>query len=70
MQKLCVSYIFECNSSDPHYGGNRKYQSNTFFSYSSLNDNAVEGILRYAESTGKDVQIFDGNLLETLIVNE
>lgn len=38
-----------------------------FFSYSSLNDNAVEGILRYAESTGKDVQIFDGNLLETLI---
>lgn len=38
-----------------------------FFSYSSLNDNAIEGILRYAESTGKDVQIFDGNLLEALI---
>lgn len=38
-----------------------------FFSYSFLNDNAVEGILRYAESTGKDVQIFDGNLLESLI---
>lgn len=38
-----------------------------FFSYSSLNDNAIEGILRYAESTGKDVQVFDGNLLEALI---
>lgn len=38
-----------------------------FFSYSALNDNAVEGILRYAESTKKDIQIFDGNLLEALI---
>lgn len=38
-----------------------------FFSYSLLNDNAVEGILHYAESTGKDVQIFDGSLLESLI---
>jgi len=38
-----------------------------FFSYSALNDNAVEAILRYAESTGKTIHIFDGNLLEALI---
>lgn len=38
-----------------------------FFSYSPLNENAIEGILRYSELTGKDVKIFDGNLLESLI---
>ena len=39
-----------------------------FFSYSKLNDNAIEGILRYAESSKKKVNIFDGILLENLII--
>lgn len=38
------------------------------FSYSKLNDNAIEGILRYAESSKKKVNIFDGILLENLII--
>lgn len=38
-----------------------------FFSYSPLNDNAIEGILRYSEATQKDVKVYDGNLLESLI---
>ncbi len=38
-----------------------------FFSYSSLNDNAVEGILRYSKRFKKSVKIFDGNMLESLI---
>ena len=38
-----------------------------FFSYSSLNDNAIESILRYAAFTGKVVKIYDGSLLESLI---
>lgn len=38
-----------------------------FFSYSPLNDNAVDGILRYAETTKKTIRLFDGNLLESLI---
>lgn len=39
-----------------------------FFSYSKLNDNAIEGILRYAESSKKKVNIFDGILLDNLII--
>lgn len=39
-----------------------------FYSYSKLNDNAIEGILRYAESSGKKVNIFDGILLDNLII--
>lgn len=38
-----------------------------FFSYSPLNDNAIEGLLRYSESANKTIKIFDGNLLEALI---
>ena len=38
-----------------------------FFSYSPLNDNAIEGLLRYSEATQKDVKVYDGNLLESLI---
>jgi len=38
-----------------------------FFSYSPLNDNAIESILRYSKSSNKTVKIFDGNLLESLI---
>ena len=38
-----------------------------FFSYSSLNDNDIENILRYAVFTGKVVKIYDGSLLESLI---
>ena len=39
-----------------------------FFSYSKLNDNAIEGILRYAELSKKKVNIFDGALLDNLII--
>lgn len=39
-----------------------------FYSYSQLNDNAIEGILRYAESSKKKVSIFDGTLLDNLII--
>ena len=38
-----------------------------FFSYSPLNDNAIEGLLNYSEREGRKVQIFDGTLLEHLI---
>ena len=38
-----------------------------FFSYSSLNDNAVEGLLQYAKTSKKSIKIFDGNRLESLI---
>lgn len=39
-----------------------------FFSYSQLNDNAIEGILRYAALSKKKVNIFDGVLLDNLII--
>lgn len=45
-----------------------KIQCIYFFSYSKLNDNAIEGILRYAESSKKKVKIFDGILLDNLII--
>lgn len=48
-------------------GAIEKIRSILFFSYSPLNDNAIEGILRYSEFTGKDVKIFDGSLLKNLI---
>ena len=38
-----------------------------FFSYSPLNDNAIEGLLRYSDIEKRDVKIYDGNLLESLI---
>ncbi|MBQ8749098.1 MAG: ATP-binding protein [Clostridia bacterium] len=38
-----------------------------FFSYSPLNNNAIEGLLRYSELSNKTIKIFDGNLLESLI---
>lgn len=38
-----------------------------FFSYSPLNENAIEGILRYSEFTNQNVKVFDGQLLERLI---
>lgn len=38
-----------------------------FFSYSQLNENAIDGILRYSKSSKKKVTVFDGNLLESLI---
>lgn len=38
-----------------------------FFSYSPLNDNAIEGLLRYSESSGKIIKIYDGNLLENIV---
>lgn len=38
-----------------------------FFSYSQLNDNAIDGILRFSKSSRKKVTVFDGNLLESLI---
>ena len=38
-----------------------------FFSYSPLNDTAVENLLRYSKMERSIVRIFDGNLLESLI---
>ena len=38
-----------------------------FFSYSPLNDTAIENLLRYSEMEQSVVKIFDGNLLESLI---
>lgn len=38
-----------------------------FFSYSPLNDNALDGILRYSRAQRKTVGIFDGIFLESLI---
>lgn len=38
-----------------------------FFSYSPLNDNAIEGIVSYSKNSKKIVQVFDGILLENLI---
>lgn len=42
-------------------------QSIFFFSYSPLNDNAIEGLLRYSETSKRNVKVFDGNVLESLI---
>ena len=38
-----------------------------FFSYSPLNDTAIENLLSYSEMEKSLVKIFDGNLLESLI---
>lgn len=38
-----------------------------FFSYSQLNDNAIEGLLRYSEVEGRTIRVYDGSLLEYLI---
>ena len=38
-----------------------------FFSYSPLNDNAIEGLLRYSELGGRTIRIYDGTLLEYII---
>lgn len=38
-----------------------------FFSYSPLNDTAIENLLRYSERGRSVIKIFDGNLLESLI---
>ena len=38
-----------------------------FFSYSQLNDNAIDAIMRFSKSTNKKISIFDGALLESLI---
>lgn len=44
-----------------------KIKSIIFFSYSELNENAVEGLLRYTQTTGTEIKIFDGLILESLI---
>ncbi len=44
-----------------------KIESIFFFSYSPLNDNAIEGLLRYSETSKRNVEVFDGNVLESLI---
>lgn len=38
-----------------------------FFSYSPLNDTAIENLLRYSNMQQSIIRIFDGNLLESLI---
>ena len=49
-------------------GAINRIQCIYFYSYSNLNDNAIEGIMRYAESSKKKVNIFDGILLDNLII--
>ena len=44
-----------------------KIESIFFFSYSPLNNSAVEGILRYSETFKKNIRLYDGNVLESLI---
>lgn len=38
-----------------------------FFSYSPLNENAIENLLRYSRTSKKMIMVFDGNVLESLI---
>ena len=38
-----------------------------FFSYSQLNDYAIDGLLQYSKSTNKEVRVFDGSVLDKLI---
>lgn len=38
-----------------------------FFSYSKLNDNAIDGILKFSNFSKKIIKVFDGDLLESLI---
>ncbi len=38
-----------------------------FFSYSELNENAIEALLRYTQTTGTIIKIFDGLILESII---
>ena len=68
----------ECKNYDTHIslnviaptlimGSIENVESIFFFSYSPLNDNAVEGLLRYSAMSNKRIKIFDGNLLESLI---
>ncbi len=38
-----------------------------FFSYSPLNDTAIENLLRFSEAEKSEVRIYDGNFLENLI---
>lgn len=38
-----------------------------FFSYSPLNDNAIEGLLRYSELGERSIRVYDGALLEYII---
>lgn len=44
-----------------------KIESIFFFSYSPLNDNAIEGLLCYSKASKRNVEVFDGNVLESLI---
>lgn len=68
----------ECKNYDTHIslnviaptlimGAIENVESIFFFSYSPLNDNAIEGLLRYSTKSNKNVKIFDGKLLESLI---
>ncbi len=38
-----------------------------FFSYSQLNNNAIDAILQFCNSSNKKITVYDGNLLEALI---
>lgn len=48
-------------------GAIENIESIFIFSYSSLNDNAIEGILNYSKTSKRKVELFDGNVLESLI---
>lgn len=48
-------------------GAIENIESIFIFSYSPLNDNAIEGLLRYSETSKRNVEVYDGNVLESLI---
>lgn len=48
-------------------GAIENIESIFIFSYSPLNDNAIEGILNYSKTSKIKVELFDGNVLESLI---
>ena len=48
-------------------GAIENIESIFIFSYSPLNDNAIEGILNYSKTSKRKVELFDGNVLESLI---
>lgn len=48
-------------------GALEEIQCIIFFSYSPLNENALDGLLRYSENQHKTIKVFDGIVLDSLI---
>lgn len=48
-------------------GALEEIQCIIFFSYSPLNENALDGLLRYSENQHKTIRVYDGIVLDSLI---